>query len=77
MIMIMIIIEIQGKGTTCKPDQYIANKINYRYSYILIFIKKLSISDLKEFKVLHRKIVRSVLEMGIQLSYKVSMIFLR
>ena len=30
MIMIMIMIEIQGKGTVCKPDRYIirSNKIN-------------------------------------------------
>ena len=27
MYMIMIMIEIQGKGTACKPDRYIANKI--------------------------------------------------
>ena len=46
--MIMIIIEIQGKGTACKPDQYIANKINYRYSltmevYLSILLKMFQI----------------------------------
>ena len=37
----MIMIEIQGKGTACKPDQYIirSNKINQLQKYILIFIK--------------------------------------
>ena len=28
-VMITIMIKTQGKGTTCKPDQYIANKINF------------------------------------------------
>ena len=39
--MIMIMIEIQGKGTACKPDRYIirSNKINLLQKYILIFIK--------------------------------------
>ena len=44
-------IKIQGKGTACKPDQYIisSNKI----SIYLLSLKKLSILDLKQFKVLH------------------------
>ena len=35
--MIMIMIEIQGKGTACKPDRYIirSNKINYLQKYVL------------------------------------------
>ena len=41
MIMIMIMIEIQGKGTACKPDRCIirSNKINELQKYILIIIK--------------------------------------
>ena len=40
--MIMIMIEIQGKGTACKPDRYIIIKIkqlrliNYKNKYLFL-----------------------------------------
>ena len=30
----MIVIKIQGKGTACKPNQYIENNINYKNIYL-------------------------------------------
>ena len=48
--MMMIMIKIQGKGTACTPDQYIASKIILQN--MLIFIKIIVNLEFKSYNLI-------------------------